>query len=71
MLVSFFESSQDYIMASSEPVKKKYVEYKKHTRMVEVLKKFVRATMIIKHILDLRVNLIVNNLLALAFVVKK
>lgn len=71
MPLSLFKPSQDYIIANFELVKKQHIEHKKYPRIVSVLKKSVRATIIIKYFLDLKVNLIVGKLLALALVVKK
>ena len=50
---------------------KKSVERKKHFRVVNILKEFIRVTIIRKRILDLEVNLIVGKLLAFAPAVKK
>ena len=50
---------------------KKQVEGKKHPQVVNVLKEVVGATTITKRILDLRVNLTVSELFALAPAVKK
>lgn len=50
---------------------KKSLGRKRYSWMVNVLKKLVRAITIEKRILDLEVNLIIKELLALAPVVKK
>lgn len=52
-------------------VTKKNVERKKHFRVVNVLKKSVRATTIIKRILDVGVNIAVSKLLASVAAVEK
>lgn len=50
---------------------KKLVERKKDSCIVNILKKFVKATTITKHILDLSVNLIVGKLLVSVSSIKK
>lgn len=50
---------------------KKNIERKKHLKVVEILKKFVGATMIIKCILNLKMNLTVEELLVFALAIKK
>lgn len=50
---------------------KKIIKRKKHSGVVNVLKKFFEATIITKHILDLKANLTVDKLLASAPAVKK
>lgn len=50
---------------------KKTIEKKKYLQVISILKKFVRATFITKHILDLEVNLTINKWLALALAFKK
>ncbi len=52
----------------SEP--KKIVEKKKHLWVFNVLKKSISITTIIKHILDLGVNLTVGELLALVLTIE-
>lgn len=47
-------------------IAKKNIKRKKHFEAVNVLKKFVKATNIIKRILDLRINIIIGKLLAFA-----
>lgn len=58
-------------MLDSETRAKNYIESKKHPRVVRVLKEFIGIPIITKRILDLGVNLIVSELLALVFVVEK
>lgn len=50
---------------------KKNIERKKYFYIVNVLKKFVGATTISKHILDLEVNVTVGKLLTSAPAIKK
>lgn len=50
---------------------KKTIEKKKHLRIVNILKESVGATTITKRILDLRLNLTIDELLASAPAVKK
>lgn len=50
---------------------KKTVEKKKHSQIINVLKKFVRATTITKNILDLEINFTNGKLLVFALAVKK
>lgn len=59
--------SQETVMPNAEVIAtKKIIERKKHCCIVNILKEFVGATIIIKHILDLDVNLMVDKLLTLA-----
>lgn len=50
---------------------KKNIEHKKYSKIVRVLKKTIRATMIIKHILNLEINLTIGELLAFALAIQK
>lgn len=58
-------------MADFKLMVKKNVEYKKHPRIVGVLKKSIKVIMITKQILDLRVNFSINKLLAYILIIKK
>lgn len=50
---------------------KKTIEKKKHSQVVNILKESFGTTTIIKHILDLEVNLTVSKLLVLAPAIEK
>lgn len=50
---------------------KKTIKKKKHLRIINILKEFISVITINKHILNLRINLIIDKLLLLALVVKK
>lgn len=49
----------------------KTIKKKKHLSIINVLKKFVKAIIIINYILNLKINLTVNKLLASALIFKK
>lgn len=57
-------------MTDSELIGKRNVEQIKHSKVIQFLKKFVGATIIIKHIIDLEVNLTVGKLLTLVLTLK-
>lgn len=71
MPASVQKPSQEEVMADFKPTMKKNIEYKRHLRVVKVLKEFVEITIITKRILDLKVNLIVEELLVSAPAVQK
>lgn len=50
---------------------KKIIKKKKYPQVINILKEFVKATIIIKYILDLGVNLIISKLLVFALTIKK
>lgn len=58
-------------MINSELVGKKTIKHKKHPKMVGVLKKSIKATMITKCIQDLGINLIIGGILAFALATEK
>lgn len=62
---------QKEVMADSESTIKKNIKCKKHPRIIGVLKKLIRAIMITKRILKLKVNLIVVKLLTSALATEK
>lgn len=71
-LVSALSLSQKTAMLDAEAGEpKKTVKKKKYSQVVNVLKESVRATTITKRILDLRINLIVGDLLASVSAVEK
>lgn len=55
----------------SKPRAKKNIQCNKYPRVIRVLETFVEVIIITKQILDLEVNLIIGELLALTFVVEK
>lgn len=50
---------------------KKNVEEKRHSQVVNILKKFVQVTTITKRLFDLRISLIIGNLLIFALTIEK
>lgn len=62
---------QKEVMADFESTIKKNIKCQKHPRIIGVLKKLVRATIITKRILELKVNLTVAKLLTSALVTEK
>lgn len=58
-------------MADFKPMVKKNVEHKRYPRVVVILKEIIRVSMIIKHILNIRVNFTMGKLLALVPVIEK
>lgn len=50
---------------------KKIVKKKKYPQMINILKKFLDAIIITKHILDLKINLTVGKLLTSTLTVEK
>lgn len=63
--------NQEKVMPDFELVFKKRIKRMKYSRVIKILKEFVRAIMITKLILDLKINLIVKKLLASVFAIKK
>lgn len=61
-----WEPNQEEIIIDFKSLVEKNIEYKKHLRVIRVLKKLVKANMIIKHILNLGINLIIGKLLVFA-----
>lgn len=58
---------QEAVMPNAEAIAtKKIIERKTHRCIINILKEFVEATIIIKHILNLGINLMVDKLLTLA-----
>lgn len=66
---SFFQEMAMPDTKANKP--KKIIKKKKHLRIVNVRKKFVKAITIIKYILNLKVNLIIGILLTSAPAFKK
>lgn len=58
-------------MINFKSIIKNYIKDKKYLKIIKVLKKLIEATIIIKYILNLGVNLIIDKLLTLALVIKK
>lgn len=50
---------------------KKIIMYKQYQRIIKVLKKSVKATIITKYILNLKINLRIAKLLAFVLTIKK
>lgn len=63
--------SQNEVISNSKLVTKKSTKYKMYARVVKVLKGSVKATTIIKQILNLGINPIMENFLVLASIVEK